>query len=660
MSGINEQAEYEDTPEGWHNYWQKEMERAEANLKDFRRRGDRTVEKFLDKRSEDGTTRLNVFHSNIRTLRSFLFGNSPKTDVSRRNKDANDDLARVAAEILSRLINNDVEESGNDFTSVLQGALDDRLIPGLGVARVRYVYQTETKEVDPYNDPDTGETKTTQEQLISEEASIDYIHWRDMAWGYARTWKDLPWMAFRTFLTKDEARTRFGDIIAGTLEYKEVGPGEKGDGTFGEARDAWNKAEIWEICSKKHLKYFWWHKSSKVILDVKPDLLKLKGFWPTPKWMMANTTTTIMEPVPDYYFAQDLYQDIDLLMTRITILTDAVRAVGVYDEASGSAIGRMLDEGGENALIPVKDWQRFAEKGGLEGVVDWMPLESVVEAIDKLRQLLTDKMQLLYQMTGLSDIMRGQASEQRVSAAEQKLKARFGSIQIQALQDQFARFASELASLKAEVICKHFSAQTILEQSGIMATPDAQYAEQAVALLKQYDKADWRVAIKPETVAMTDYAQLQSERTEYLTALATFMQSAAPLYELSPAAAPVMLELLKWGLAGFKGSQQIEGVLDRAIDAVISQPPQPKGDEAKVAAEKEKTKQIQMKGQVEKEKMQGQRVLNKEKIQSERQKVEINRQNAQIEGQATALKAYAQIAVARAQAANPNGQMDTE
>jgi hypothetical protein len=57
-----------------------------------------------------------------------------------------------------------------------------------------------------------------------------------------------------------------------------------------------------------------------------------------------------------------------------------------------------------------------------------------------------------------------------------------------------------------------------------------------------------------------------------------------------PAAKPLLMELLQWGLAGFKGSSEIEGVLDRAITASAEaekakqgQPPEP--SEAQIEAQ---------------------------------------------------------------------------
>jgi len=55
--------------------------------------------------------------------------------------------------------------------------------------------------------------------------------------------------------------------------------------------------------------------------------------------------------------------------------------------------------------------------------------------------------------------------------------------------------------------------------------------------------------------------------------MGTLMQALTPMMQDRPETAPLMLEMLRWGMAGFKGGKQIEGVLDQAIK--IAQQPKP-------------------------------------------------------------------------------------
>ena len=122
--------------------------------------------------------------------------------------------------------------------------------------------------------------------------------------------------------------------------------------------------------------------------------------------MLANCVSNLLLPQPDFAIAQDLYNEIDELETRIGIITTAVRVVGVYDETN-DGVKRMLEEGFENDLIPLKNWGAFAEKGGMDGAVDWMPLQDIVQALEKLVQQRSDAMVLLQEVTGMQDILLG-------------------------------------------------------------------------------------------------------------------------------------------------------------------------------------------------------------------------------------------------------------
>lgn len=588
LTPIKEGKDFKNTPTGWYKRWDSEMVAANKRIRKWHRQGDKIQARYADRRGMQGSRgystdetgaggnmfRVNLFNANINTQRSMLYGSTPKVDVNRRFADADDDAARVGSLILNRLLNTSIEASGDDYKSCLQYSLDDRLLPGLGIARVRYEVEMEKVEHEEIIGEDNvvQAEAYTEQKVLSESAPVDYVHWDDFRWGWARTWSEVPWIAFRSYLTKDQATTRFGEEFAKQLQYKNKSIGELVEKrlTAEETADAWDRAEVWEIWDKKTEQVFWWSKGFERILDKKKDPLKLFGFWPTPEPMLANCVSNLLLPQPDFAIAQDLYNEIDELETRIGIITTAVRVVGVYDEAN-DGVKRMLEEGFENDLIPMKNWAQFAEKGGMDGQVDWLPLAEIVGALEKLVAQRSDAMALLYEVTGMADIVRGAAGPSRESATAAEGKKTFASIRIQALQEDFARFASDLMALKGEIICKHFEAKTIVEDSNILRTPDGQNKElvqSAIALLKEPEEAAWRIEVRPESVAMVDYDKMRQERGEFIQSVSTFMQSAAPLVQMDPNATPTLIELLKWAVAGFKGSREIEGTLDRAIEAM--------------------------------------------------------------------------------------------
>jgi hypothetical protein len=613
ITKIETESQFDDSPSGLALKWSTEMGAAEENQKKYVENGEVVVKRFLDMRSDmrgDGSTRVNLYTSNVQTLQALLYGKEPKVDVKRKFADPNDDIARVGGEVLQRLLNTDIERDSDTYATALENCLEDRLIPGMGIARVRYEAEFEEQDAVP---PITAPHPTDPTQTIElapgytpdpikteEDVDTDYVHWRDFRWSPSRTWDEVRWVAFKAPMTRDALKYRFPEVGEDVpLNNQKEFSKEDNDGL---KNDPWSRADVWEIWSKEDKKVYWWVKGFDKILDVKDDTLGLDGFFPCPRPLIANVTTTKFIPRNDFIIAQDLYDEVDMVSTRITLLERAVAVRGVYDQNS-DPIRRLLSETLANELIPIPGFEAFKEKGGLAGVVDWLPLTDIVGALQVLRDYRSELMNLLYQVTGMSDIMRGQ-STQGATATEQSLKAKFASVRVQRLQNDFARFASDIQSLKAEIISKHFDAKNIAERSNIkyMVGADQQLAEQAISLIKS-DFYQYRIEVKPESVNMADMAAIKQERSEFLMAMSQFLQSSMPVAQSAPWAMPYLLQILQWTIAGFRGSATIEGVMDQmvlaanqALQKAAMQPPQPDPEMVKAQME---MRQMQAEGQMD-------------------------------------------------------------
>jgi len=621
---LESRKDFEKTPKGQYDFWSQEIKASQDMLEDFQKEGDIVNSRYLDDRKTNltvsrseapGAFRLNLFNSNVKTVSSMLYGKLPKIEADRRNASQNDDIGRVAAETMERLLMLDLGDNGKEYDAIFRAVLQDRLLPGLGCARVRYEVET---EADVSLATVDGEPVEGGAQVMkNESAPVDYYHWSDVLWGWARTFAHVPWIGFRSYLTKDEVRARFGDFAADNVTLKQQKATGAEDDTGDKADNSeWMKAEIWEIWDKDRREVVWWSKGVTKVLDTKKDPLQLTGFYPCPPFFMANPTTSLYRPTSDYHMAQDLYNEIDVLQTRIAIITEAVKVVGVYS-AGEDGIKRMFKEGVENDLIPVDNWAMFAEQGGIQGAIDWLPIAEIAGVLDKLRALRDETIQLLQQVTGMADVMRGSLDNQYEGVGQTKEKAKYGSIRIQALQDEFAVFVTDLMQIKAEIIARHFSPETIIKQSNMEFSPDVELLPQAVQLIKTPESARIRITIRSETLAMQDYAQLREERAGYLNGLSTFLQAATPLIQQDKRSLPFLLEMLKWAMAGFKGSSEIEGVLDQAIETMQQPDEKP---------EKPDPEEQRMQGQIKLEEIR-QQGKQQENMQKHQQDMELRQQD---------------------------------
>jgi hypothetical protein len=581
------------TPHGQAERWVMEFSAARDRLKKWHGQGEKILDRYLDERNRDTVdeSRLNLFSANVETQHAMLFGKVPSADVARRFEDPADDVARVAAEMWERILS---PLSGDDpYVVALGYVLEDRLLPGFGFACARYEVETEPATDEATGEPLLDEQGQPVEKKTRESVETDYHYWKDVLWSPCRTFELSRWFAWSAEMTRADLVKRFGEVIGNQVPMN-AKTGKKGEADAAKA-DPWSRAVVWEIWCKEDRTVYWYVEGFGRVLDEKPDPLELDGFYPFPKPLVARATTRNFLPRPDFVLAQDLYNEIDNLTTRINLLEKAVRVAGVYDKASPE-VAKLLTEAGFNKLYPAENWMALAEKGGLKGIVDWFPLEQVVAAIGVLTEKRVEKIGLLQQVSGWSDIMRGQSNANETLGA-QKMKAGYGSVRVERLKGEVARFATDLQRIRAEIIAKHYDVATIVERSNVMNTPDARFAEQAAQLIKN-KLAAYRIEVKPESINLTDYAQLKQERAEVITALGGLMSAMTPLIQAGgPPAAEFALAAGSWLLAGVKGGDSLEAEFDNfraKMQALASQPkPPPPPDPKVMAAEAEAKAKVQ-------------------------------------------------------------------
>lgn len=611
MSEQTKEAQFADTPEGWASRLKFELGAAKKALREWHDQAETTIKAYLAELGPEKTaeTDWNIFTSDTQTKQAILYGNPPKASVTRRYADAQDDVARVAAEIAERLINADIEGSDDSFAQAVGYAHDDRELAGLGLAKVRYVMGETVVEaakaaiVDPATGAELAPPVVAVERRPNEYVETDWIHWCDVYWNPCRVWHEVNRLFFGADMSYRQLVEKFGEKVAANVPMAPRQGESKRDDE--KSRSPFDRARIWEVWCKDEKQVFWFSDGMDAVLrpiDVKveanggqADPLGLEGFWPCPAPMFANTTTSKLVPKPDREFAKGLYDEVNMLSGRITELERAIRVVGFYDKAN-KELARLFNNN-KNQMVAVDNWAMLAEKGGIRGTVDWFPLEQVVNALTTLRDQRSEQIEALRQITGMSDIMRGQASDSGATATEQRIKARFGSVRMERRQKELARFASDLQRLRLEVMAKHFAPETLLARCNCENTPDAPLAPQAVQLL-QSDFAKYRIEVKPEIISMTDFDQVKQERTEVIMAVGQYVSGIGPLVQQMPGSLPYLLQVLQWMVSGLRGASEIEGVLDQAITAAkeaaqqpqAQQPPDPKLAQLQLKAQSDMAK----------------------------------------------------------------------
>jgi hypothetical protein len=192
------------------------------------------------------------------------------------------------------------------------------------------------------------------------------------------------------------------------------------------------------------------------------------------------------------------------------------------------------------------------------------------------------------------------------------------------MQETVALFASELLRLKAQIICTKFQPQTILEYAAAaqMSDADKQLIPQALQLLQDSPLRTFRIEVASDSLVQLDENQNKADRVEFLNAFSNFMREAVPAGQASPEMVPTLMDIMKFGIGGFKQAKQIEGTIDVALQALSAkaqqaqQNPPPNPEMMKMQAEQQAAQaKMQADTQMEQAKMQADMQIEQMKAQ---------------------------------------------
>ena len=543
--------------------------------------------------SSSEAARFNVLWSNVQTLVPAVFSRLPKADVSRRFAD-HDPVGRVASLLIERALDYEIEHYP-DFRSAMKNAVEDRFLGGRGVAWVRYdphiiqVGRPEdgfqiTEDVD-----DEGDSQP-QEAIEYECAPTDYVHWRDFGHNVARTWEEVTQVWRWVYMSKPALRERFGDELARKIPTNDT---PEGLTKYGQSSKSADQAKICELWDSETQKVYWLSESHPEILDERDDPLDLEGFFPCAKPLYATTTTDSLVPIPDFVLYQDQANELDILTDRIDGLIKALRVRGIYD-ASQPALQRLLTEGDNNTLIPTDKWAAFSEKGGLKGTIDLLPIDAIAATLIQCYQAQAQIKGQIYEITGISDIIRGQTAASETATAQQ-IKGQYAGLRLRAMQESVALFATELIRLKAQIICSQFQEETILQYAAAqqLSPEDQQMIPQALQLLKSNPLRNFRIEVAADSLVQLDEQQMKQERIEFIGAFGNFLREAVMAGQQVPELTPMLMKVMQFAIGSFKQARTIEGVIDVALQkleqkqAQQAQNPQPDPEMMKVQAEQQ-------------------------------------------------------------------------
>jgi len=573
-------------------YWQNELEQASQFERDWRERGNRVVERYRDERGGNAVigpiaSRFNILWANTETLKGALFARMAKPDVRRRFPDPNP-AARQVAILLERTLSYDLDTY--DASRPLKSALEDYLLPGRGVVWVVYepIIIKEKIKVEVKDDGIDIVEEEEVEHVGDQRCRFEYVHWQDYRESPSRRPEDATWRARRHLFTRDELVGR------GFAHAYEVPLTWMPDTDSNEQLDEiYNRAEVWEIWDKVQRKRLFVASGYKDLLAEDDDPYQLEDFFPTPVPLIAVRTNNTSVPVPEFTLYQDQADELDRVTSRITHLIEGLKRRGVYDSSVPELAN--LATAGDNDFVPSENFSSLAQKGGLSVVFQTEDISQISTVLQGLYTQRAQVLQIIYEVTGISDIIRGGGTKASESATAQQLKAQYGSMRLRLRQDAIQKYIRDLFRIKAELIAENYEPEILERITGMEVT------DEMLQIMRNDKTRHYQIDVETDSTVFADEEEMKRTRVEFANVMGGYLVQAIEATRNAPELTPIAFEILKFVSGAWKIGRNFEDVIDQTesqvmqqLQAMQQQPPQPDPEERiaqqRIAAELEREK----------------------------------------------------------------------
>ena len=523
----------------------------ETAWKEWRREAENAEKVYLGKSGEGDETgeySFNMLFANVETVTPAIYNSTAIPDLRPMVPRSSDQFKTLteAGKVHEAVIESMTDDNALD--AEIEAAAKSAYIAGRGIVRVRFdADEIERVEVYEQTDPNTGMMARFQETVIdyvNERVRYEVVPWRDYVEGSALRWSEVPWIAFRLIVPPD-GTNRFDDDYIKAQEPEGGYEDDSGD------------CVVWEIWDKGAGKVLFVREKDQVILREIDDPLGLRGFFPIPKPVDPISVAGRRCPVAPFTIYKDLAEEVERCTRRICGITKGLRVRGgVAGDAQDIAD---IAEAGDNELVPIQNVEGLAAAGGLEGAIVWWPVDKAITVLRELYGAREQAKQQIYEITGISDIVRG-ASKASETAHAQEIKSQWGSLRIRKMQTQIQRLCRDLFVMTTEIASANFRPERFAELSGREITPEV------MAILEQ-PLDQFRIDVESDSTVRGDLQRMRGEMAQFLQGTAQYMQTMTPIVQAAGAEAAVPMVQL---YAAFARTHNLGRQGEDALDALIT------------------------------------------------------------------------------------------
>ena len=628
--------------------WTKDVE---ESINVYRNQGNQTDTSTENRKRKET---FNILWANIETKRATLYNNPPRPDIRRRWRDESP-VGKAISELLERCVAFTFDAS--NFDGAMISGVNDMLVTGRGVTRVRHV-PTMSEEIDELGNPVLDEDEQPVEKVDYQEVQFQQVQWDKYRNGPGRSWEEIPWIAFLHEPTKDQAEKKWPefyedlDYSVNDNGYESESGGSTSNKTDNSEMTVFSTTEVWEIWDKDSKQVIWYAPShKKSVLEVSEDPMELAGFFPIPEPMYAIESSTDYVPVTEYSMYETMAKELETITNRIIVIMKGLKVRGIYDSRIGE-LENLFDES-DNGFIPAENSMAIIEKGGLQDAIWMLPIETIVNTLIQLYQFRQALLAQIYEVTGISDIMRGNTNPNETLGA-QKIKANFGNQRTQTQQTRVQIYARDIMRISVDII-SGFSRETLSIMSGLKF-PTKEEKEQVLFQAQQLqqqqqpippqikevlEKPSWEeieevlqsdihreflIDVETNSTIAADEEEDKRSSAELLSAISGYFQQTGPLVTAGVLPPEVAKAMLLHFVRKMRMGREVEDELQKLGEGGQQKGPDPEQQAAQAQAQADQQKnqaEMQMKQmEIQKSQQEGQielRIKQMELQQSQRE-----------------------------------------
>lgn len=301
-------------------------------------------------------------------------------------------------------------------------------------------------------------------------------------------------------------------------------------------------------------------------------LYDLDGFFPCPNPLIINQPTDEFWPVPEYYQLVTVLNDVHNIFGKMVTTTQAIRIRLLFDN-NVAELQRALNEANAGDAYGVANLQQLISQqgGSLDGLMQYIPIGPAIESLNQLSQALEQRLNMVYRLTGTSDMLQGLATDgtQR-TFGERQMTEKYALNQLEEMQRKMQEYVCNSLQVLTEIAIKNFSDKS-LEEYIMPSTlpPDHQQNYQAALELLKNNHKRFRIELETDSTIAINEEYDKQHRIEFVKALTESLQQTAQIAEQSPELLVPTLQAMKFLIQGFRQAKMFQQELTESIDNVI-------------------------------------------------------------------------------------------